>query len=145
MKRPITVGSFEVVSFPDLGLEDLVAKVDTGAYSGALHCSEIKVIRQGLKREKVLRFKPHDKPDFHHTKQFTERHVRSASGHRKKRYIIDTSITLQGVSYPISIGLSNRSTMKRPVLIGRKFLRENNLLVDVSLNTEYDEEGVLYP
>jgi hypothetical protein len=31
--------------------------------------------------------------------------------------------------------------MKKQVLIGRRFLRENNMLVDVNLNTAYDDEG----
>jgi hypothetical protein len=48
---------------------------------------------------------------------------------------------VQGKVYPIRIGLSDRSDMKRSVLIGRRFLRENDMLVDVRVHDEYDDEG----
>lgn len=141
-KQQLTVGGFEPVSFPELGLNNVIAKIDTGAYSGAIHCTDIKVIRRRQGGKKILKFTPHGRPDLaQEADVFYRKHVRSALGHRQKRYIIETEIELKGKLYPILIGLSNRSEMKRPVLLGRRFLRDNNILVDVGINTEYDEEG----
>jgi hypothetical protein len=141
MKR-ITVGSFEVVSMPQLNLTEVVAKIDTGAYSGAVHCTDIRIIRRGLIRKRILQFTPAGNPELRtETDTFIKKHVRSSTGHRVARYLVPTEIVIAGQSYKIEIGLSDRSDMKKQILIGRRFLRENNMLVDVSLNTAYDDEG----
>jgi hypothetical protein len=138
----VTLGGFELVSLPGFGLHDIVAKVDTGAFSGAIHCTDIKVVHRGLLRKPVLKFMPAGLPELAmETDDFTRRHVRSATGHRVKRYLVRTNIEVKGKTYPIEIGLSDRSDMKRQVLLGRRFLRENDMLVDVGLNVEYDDEG----
>jgi hypothetical protein len=141
MKR-VTVGSFELVSMPQFNLTEVVAKVDTGAYSGAVHCTDIKVIRRGLVRKRILQFNPAGNPDLRtETATFVKKYVRSSTGHRVARYLVPTEIVIAGKSYKIEIGLSDRSDMRKQILIGRRFLRENNMLVDVNLNTAYDDEG----
>lgn len=136
------IGCFEAVSLPDLGVKNELAKIDTGAYSGALHCTDIRVVRRGEQKKRILKFTPLGRPKLAtETDTFIATYVRSATGHRIRRYIIDTTIELQGRSYPIRIGLSDRSDMKRSVLIGRRFLRENKMLVDVRINQEFDDEG----
>lgn len=140
----ITLGSFEQVSLPQLGLQDIIAKVDTGAFSGAIHCTDIKIVRRGVLRKRVLVFTPAGRPKLAtETDTFIKKHVRSATGHRVQRYLIQTTITIKGTSYPVEIGLSDRSDMKYQVLLGRRFLREQNMLVDVRRNVQYDDEGEL--
>lgn len=142
MEEPMTVGCFEKVSFPELGLDNVIAKIDTGAYSGALHCTDIRVVQRGPGKKKILKFRPHGHPELNEeTEKFKQTYVRSALGHRSRRFIIETTINLNSQTYPIRIGLSDRSDMKKPVLIGRRFLRENNIIVDVRINAEYDDEG----
>jgi hypothetical protein len=137
-----TVGCLEKVSIPSFGVGEVWAKVDTGAYSGALHCTNIKVVRRGEDRTRVLKFWPLGKKKLAtETTAFQETFIRSASGHRLKRYVVDVEIVVRGQVFPVKIGLSDRAKMKRPVLIGRRFLRENSLFVDVRINQEYDDEG----
>jgi len=137
-----TLGCVERVSLPELGLKNIMAKVDTGAFSGAIHCTDIKIVRRGLVRKRYLKFTPNgDSALAMETDTFQKTYIRSATGHRLKRYIIDTTIQVQGKDYTIRIGLSDRTDLKRPVLLGRRFLRENNMLVDVRVNEEYDDEG----
>lgn len=135
-------GIFERISVPTLGIHDVVAKIDTGAYSGALHCSMIEEVVRESDGERVLRFTPSD--NHPHTTELTEyirANVRSSTGHRVKRYLFDTEIVIKGKAYPIRIGLSDRSDMKHEVLIGRRFLREQNIIVDVRINQELDTDG----
>jgi hypothetical protein len=140
--RKDTIGAFEYVALPLLGIRSELAKIDTGAYSGALHCTDIKIVRRGLIRKRYIKFVPLGNPELAtETDQFFKTYIRSATGHRIKRFLIDTQIELKGKTYPIRIGLSDRSDLKRNVLIGRRFLRENNLLVDVRINQEHDDEG----
>lgn len=141
-KESQIIGCIEKVSFPDLGIVDALAKVDTGAFSGAFHCTDIKVFRKVKSGKRILRFAPagdHDKTS--ETEEFKETFIRSATGHRVRRFVISTRIIVDDREYPIWIGLSDRSDMKRPVLIGRRFLRENGLIVDVRINQELDDEG----
>jgi len=136
------VGCFETVSLPLLGVKDEIAKIDTGAYSGALHSTDIKIVRRGIIRKRILKFTPLGNPELAtETDTFIKTAVRSSTGHRVKRYLIDTDIVVNGTKYMVRIGLSDRSELKRPILIGRRFLRENNFLVDVSVNQELDDEG----
>jgi hypothetical protein len=138
----LTLGSFECVSLPKVGLVDILAKVDTGAYSGAIHCTDIRVVRRGALRKPVLCFTPAGKTGLAtETDKFVRKYVRSATGHRLRRYLIQTEITLKGKTYQAEIGLSDRSDMKYQVLLGRRFLRDNNMLVDVGLNAQYDDKG----
>lgn len=126
------IGIFEPVRFPDFPQVGMVqAKVDTGAYSGSLHCTTIK--EKLIKGEKVLEFSPFDHPEVIATaKNFSVREVRSSNG-RQLRYFINTKINIKGHDYPIRMSLADRSQMKRPMLIGRRFLKKHNFLVDVSL------------
>lgn len=141
-KTDVVVGCLETVALPQLGIAEAVAKIDTGAFSGALHCTDIRIVRRGVMRKRILKFVPLGDPKLAtETDTFIKTYVRSATGHRIKRYLIDTTIEISGKKYPIRIGLSDRSDLKRPVLIGRRFLRENNMLVDVRINADEDDEG----
>lgn len=134
-----TVGSFEKVSLPDLGIKDWIAKIDTGAYSGAIGCNSIELVKKG--GQKVLRFSPGKRSKkSYETDSFYIKQVKSSNGQREKRYIIETSIKIHDRTYPMTVSLSDRSEMKHEILIGRRFLREHNLLVDVNLNQEYDTD-----
>lgn len=140
-KTPV-IGCLEEVMIAAAPLYTAWAKIDTGAYSGAMHCTNIVVVRRGKHKQRILKFVPYGKAKYAtETGDFMETYVRSATGHRIKRYIIDTMITLGGNQYPIRIGLADRSRMKYPVLLGRRFLRENNISVDVHINEAYDDEG----
>jgi hypothetical protein len=138
----ITLGSFEHVSLPGLKLDNIVAKIDTGAYSGAIHCKNIKVIYRKADGVKVLRFTPSEHTDnVIEIDHFWSAKVRSSSGHSAKRYLIETDIIIKDKRYTIRVGLTNRSDMQYEVLIGRRFLRKHNMLVDVRINQELDKDG----
>ncbi len=138
----VVLGCFEFVDLPELGVRHEMAKIDTGAVSGAVHCTDIRVVRRGVLRKRILKFNPLGDPKLAtETSQFEKTFIRSATGHKQKRYIIQTSIVIAGETFRIKIGLSDRSDLTRSVLIGRRFIRENNMLVDVRINQEHDHEG----
>lgn len=128
---PHIIGSFEPVIFPEFNGYEVVAKIDTGAYTGALHCT--KIHEEETENGPILHFSPFDNPEIEiMLSEFAVNHVRSSNGKVESRYFIDTSITVGGKTYPIVLSLADRSEMKWPVLIGRKFLRKHNFLVDVN-------------
>lgn len=131
----IVLGSLESVSVPSLGVSDISAKVDTGAWSGALHCTNIR------EEDGKLYFRPLGKAKLATSvDDYEKRDVRSASGHLQKRYIIPVEIILKDKKYRTTVGLSDRRLMRREMLLGRKFLIENNILVDVTLSLDDDHE-----
>ena len=133
------IGTFELVGFPEFNVEGAMAKIDTGAYTGALHCTNIAV--QKTPEGKRLTFTPLGDPANKVViSNFAIRYVRSSNGDNQKRYYIKTHVVVRGETYPIAITLADRSEMRWPVLVGRRFLRHNNFLVDVSKNATYLEQ-----
>ena len=130
-KKQKLVGSSEIVGFPVFDLFDVPAKIDTGADSGAIHCTKIE--EKIIDGKTVLQFSPFDHPEIVIVAtDFTMKNVRSSNGDACKRYFIETTIQIQGKDYPIHLSLADRSEMTWPVLIGKRFLSEQHFLVDVS-------------
>ena len=126
-----TLGIFETIDFPDFGINSIKAKIDTGAYSGAFHCTKIKEVN--TPKGKELHFSPFDNPNCDiKTMEYTSRHVKSSMGTKQERYFITTQVKIAGKNYQTVLSLADRTTMKWPVIIGRKFLSQNNFLVDVN-------------
>jgi len=124
------LGTFETVNFPEFGLQDVNAKIDTGAFTGALHATKIHEARE--KGEKILCFSPFDHPEkVFKTANFERGIVKSSNGIQTERYFIETSIVVLKRRYTVTLSLIDRSAMKWPVLIGRRFLSANEFMVDV--------------
>ncbi len=125
------IGRREQVDFPDLGLFDITAKIDTGAYTTAVHCQDI------LEKDGVLHFKLLDplRPEYseqdHTAKEFSQKDIKNSFGEIERRYLVKTRVQMGGRIVKCIISLTNRGTMRYPVLIGRKFLK-NRFVVDVS-------------
>lgn len=135
VRKRKTVAAFELVDFPLFGMAKVRAKIDTGAFTGALHCTQIS--EEQTPDGPVLRFSPFDKPELHVVeKDYVTSYVRSSNGKRQKRYFIKTQIVVQGLPYGITLSLADRSEMKSSVLIGRRFLRRYSFLVDVRKSSE---------
>lgn len=130
-----TLGRTEIISFPDLGIENLTAKIDTGAYSTAIHAHKFSV--QVENDQEVLFFQLLDpsKSEFvnrtYKTANFYRKNVRSSNGRKEERFIIKTKIILGGKTRITHLSLTNREKMRFPVLIGRKVLAKG-YIVDVS-------------
>ncbi|DAB28527.1 MAG: clan AA aspartic protease [Sulfurimonas sp. RIFOXYD12_FULL_33_39] len=131
LKKKI-IGCTEVISIPDLQLYDLDAKVDTGADSNAIHCDDIHVDKEGIVHFKLL----DEVHTAYHGKKvsvplYQMKRVKSSNGKVQLRPSIKVKVNFFGKDYMTVISLTDRSDMKYPMLIGRKFLA-NKFLVDVS-------------
>ena len=135
------IGATALVDFPELKLSRVMSKIDTGALSGALHATDIREVAD-KKGRKVLEFNPFGNPENRTRKSdFSQRRVRSSNGQVEIRYLIDTTVVIEGQEYPISISLTDRSQMKKAVLIGRYFLHDNSFVVDVRQRATYGSKG----
>lgn len=131
------IGIYEKVGFPEFGIKSVIAKIDTGAFSGALHATNI-VEQKNPNGKKELVFyalgKLKRKIIIDH---YTKTRVRSSNGQLEERFKIKTEIQVHKKNYPITITLSNRSDMKREVLLGRSFLAANKFLIDPNHKTKH--------
>jgi hypothetical protein len=132
-KPPVQViGRREIADFPDLGLFGLVAKIDTGANTTALHCHHVRVENGVL----FFRLLDESHPEYddreHRFEYFEEKLIRNSFGQSELRYVVRTTIVLGKRKIKSIISLSDRGQMRYPVLIGRRLLK-NRFNVDVSL------------
>jgi len=67
------------------------------------------------------------------------REVKSSNGQTELRVFIKTKIIFFNKEHDIELSLTNRSEMKYPILVGRKFLK-NKFLVDVSKKNLSEKE-----
>ncbi|MEJ1239449.1 RimK/LysX family protein [Chryseolinea sp. T2] len=124
------LGRSDRVDLPQLGVLDIHAKVDTGAYTSSLHCQSAEVVEGVL--EFVLLDEEH--PEFTGVRfRFTEyevRDIRNSFGEVERRFVIVTTMKIFDEEIDTEFSLCNRGSLKFPVLIGRKILR-NRFLIDV--------------
>jgi hypothetical protein len=131
----IIIGRKEKACFPDLNIDKIDVKIDSGAYSCSIDCSHISEVYHNNHRVLEVVFLQHHDEKFTNEKlyfkEFSQKKVTSSSGNSQVRYIIDLKIKLFGKDYTAPFSLTNRSGLKTPILIGRKLLNRN-FLIDTS-------------
>jgi hypothetical protein len=131
-KNPLTIGWREWVSLPDLNVDAIKAKVDTGARTSALHAFRIEPFWR--EDEAWVRFELHPIQRSRAMKVMSEarvigeRSVRSSNGRVDRRYIIRTLLSLGDVTWPIELSLANRDEMGFRMLLGRTALRRRTVI-----------------
>ncbi|MDX1294632.1 MAG: RimK/LysX family protein [Sulfurimonadaceae bacterium] len=129
----ILIGRVEYASLPELGFYDIDAKIDTGAYTSSIHCDEIQLNEDGTVHFRLLDPSHPDYHDKHIVMPVSKlKNVKSSNGTVEERIFVKTKITLCGKTYKAELSLTDRSDMKYPMLIGRKFLNKH-YIVDVSM------------
>ncbi|GAA3947573.1 ATP-dependent zinc protease [Microbacterium soli] len=122
-----TTGWREWVSLPDLGVDWIKAKIDTGARTSSLHAFDVtEFTRDG---EEWVRFAVHPWQETradavaHECPVHDRRAVRSSSGHAEHRIVVVLRMRLVGHDVQGEVTLTNRDEMGFRMLIGRQVLR----------------------
>ncbi len=133
MLEKVIVGSEEWCSFPSLGIPTMKARVDSGAKTSALHA--VNIVPFEKDGEKWLKFDVNPLQNNGKTikhceaKMVDKRIVKSSSGSRESRYVIQTVLDLGGNQWEVEVTLTNRDSMGYRMLLGREAM-SGRVLVD---------------
>ncbi|PKH00734.1 RimK/LysX family protein [Paraglaciecola sp. MB-3u-78] len=139
MNNKHLVGALELCDLPQLKLNSIETRVDTGATTSSLHVDNIvefkKEKEKGKGKGKWVRFDIH--PDTHDVNQVVQREakvksvrkVKSSNATHQRRLVIETDILIAGMRWCIELTLTDRSEMKYLMLLGREAM-SGRLIVD---------------
>ena len=126
------LGWREWISLPELGIDQIKAKIDTGARTSALHAFDVQLIE--VSGEKVVKFNIHPMQRDMDTviecqaPLLDEREVRDSGGHSELRYVIETQIAIGTSIHTAEVTLTNRDSMGFRMLIGRTTMNGHYLV-----------------
>jgi len=124
-----TIGGFEYVDLPLLGIEKAKAKIDTGAGVCAIHSSmQDIVIKNG---QACLVYNIMSPNSIFTTNQFKTINITNSFGDTENRYQVPVQIKISGELYNIDFTLTDRHDMDCKVLIGKNLIDSGNFVVDI--------------
>lgn len=126
------VGWRELVGLPDFNIEEMRAKIDTGARTSALHAENQELFeRYG---QKWVRFKFPVRgpvPDLLLEAQvIDERNITNTGGVPERRQIIRTTLLLGSHRWKIEVSLADRKKMEFDLILGRTALRSRRVFIN---------------
>jgi ribosomal protein S6--L-glutamate ligase len=133
LQNKIILGSEEWCSFPELGIPTIKARVDSGAKTSALHAINIAPFKkesQNWVRFDINPIQNNVKTIIHCEAPLVDKRVvKSSSGFREERYVIQTKLEIGNTNWNIEMTLTNRDSMGFRMLLGREAM-SGRVLVD---------------
>lgn len=126
------IGWREWVGLPEFDIPFVKAKVDTGARTSSLHAFEVEPFRKN--GVLMVRFSMHPLQKRTDVERrciapvLDERVVTDSGGHREKRFVISSVVSIGDHAEPIELTLTNRDTMRFRMLLGRTGMGERFLV-----------------
>lgn len=128
----LIIGSVEYVGLPDMGIAKIKARVDTGAKTSSLHASSITEFeRDG---QVWVGYNLHIGDSNKSASVYSEaplvakRSVRSSSGEKEVRHVIETRLCIADKIWPVEITLTCRKKMRFRMLLGRRAMLDKVLV-----------------
>jgi hypothetical protein len=127
-----TVGWREWATLPQLGINRIKAKVDTGARTSALHAFDLNYVESP--EGTMVQFEIHPlQRDTSLTVAaiaplLEMRHIRNSGGQAQERPVIMTTVSLGECPWEIELTLTNRDVMGFRLLLGREAMRRRFLV-----------------
>jgi len=133
LQNKVILGSEEWCSFPELGIPTIKARVDSGAKTSAMHALNIAPFIKNDANWVKFDINPiqnNIKTIIHCEAPLVDKRiVKSSSGFREHRYVIQTSLKIGDAKWPIEMTLTNRDSMGFRMLLGREAM-SGRVLVD---------------
>lgn len=143
-KQKTVVGRSEYIDLPDWGIYGILAKIDTGARTSALHVEDLEEVDKDHVRFHVIvdRTSKVD-PVLVHADVVKWAKVRSSSGHYNVRCFVKTRMVMGPIEKDVELSLDSREKMNYRMLLGRKALTPH-FVVDVGKQHGLGRKKSLY-
>jgi hypothetical protein len=131
MKPLIKIGWREIVALPELNIECLHAKIDTGARSSAIHAESIRQVQEdGIDKVHFDTISNDTTQTIVHCclPIVDKRYVMNSGGSRELRYFVRTKLCLGPGSWDIELSLTTRHKLRFSMLLGREAMKRNILI-----------------
>ncbi len=133
LQNKVILGSEEWCSFPELGIPTIKARVDSGAKTSALHAINIAPFiknDQNWVKFDINPIQNNLRTVIHCEAPLVDKRiVKSSSGFREQRYVIQSNLKIGDDSWTIEMTLTNRDSMGFRMLLGREAM-SGRVLVD---------------
>ncbi|MFP3978471.1 ATP-dependent zinc protease [Marinobacter sp. KMM 10035] len=142
---PETLGFVEWVVMNDTGLR-LKARLDTGAKTSSLHAVNVEEFKQDDQKWVKFQIPLADHKDHPTTDDSTIEHeevilelerpvertvlIKRKGAPSQRRYVVMMDFCIAGTSHKTQFSLTDRGNFSYPVLLGRRFMRDDNILID---------------
>lgn len=110
-------------ALPDLGIQTIKIKVDTGARTSCLHAFKLEPFERDGQPWLRIWVHPIQDSDVEHICEapvLEQRTVTDSGGHSEMRYVIATTLVIGEHRFTAEVTLTNRDTMKFRMLLGRQ-------------------------
>ncbi|HLU62023.1 MAG TPA: RimK/LysX family protein [Gammaproteobacteria bacterium] len=136
----------EWVALPELGLNRIKAKFDTGARTSTLHAFDIREYQLDGRRRVLFGMHPvqqnNDIVVYCDAEVVDQRWVMDSGGHREERLVIRTPLRIGNSEWPIEITLTGRDNMRFRMLIGRTAMNGRLMVMpEASFLLQNDDSG----
>src|SRR5690554_1996461 len=142
---PETLGFVEWVVMNDTGLR-LKARLDTGAKTSSLHAVNVEEFKQDDQKWVRFQIPLADHKDHPITDDSTIDHeevilelerpvertvlIKRKGAPSQRRYVVMMDFCIAGTNHQTQFSLTDRGNFSYPVLLGRRFMRDDNILID---------------
>lgn len=116
------IGQIAPIFFPEIGVEEVPARIDTGAQTSSIWASHIALVDDRLEVIFFAEGHPRYTGKKFYFGSFEEVVVRSSNGSKEQRYKIKLLACIGGKKIRARFTLADRSTQVYPVLVGRNIL-----------------------
>lgn len=137
------IGLREWVALPDLGISQMIAKVDSGAKTSALHASNISTFeRDG---QDWVRFDAHvgsrskQKTRTCEARLIDLKRIKSSNGQLQERFVIRSPLVLGDRTWLVDFTLTCRKAMRYRMLLGCTAMQDAQLVINPGLRFVQDK------
>lgn len=126
------IGWREYVALPELGIESMRAKIDTGARTSALNTDNMERFERNgdIWVSFTLPAAGPRSTVRYEARLADTRNIKNTGGTPETRPIIETLFVLGNRAWVIEISLADRENMKFDMIVGRTALRKKRLIVN---------------
>ncbi|MDC7239584.1 MAG: RimK/LysX family protein [Spirochaetales bacterium] len=128
LSKLTAIGWREWVSFPEWGVDNIKAKVDTGARTSSLHAGNLKYFEENGVQRVSFNLSPWQRSSKDKVRVSADvvgfKTVKSSSGCEEERPVVRTTVLVAGRELMAELTLTNRSKMGFRMLLGRAAMKK---------------------